>query len=55
MATKFLDQLREVLRLERYSDRTEQASVDWVRRFIFHDKRHPAEMGAPACLTPRRG
>jgi len=29
-----------------YSIRTEQAYVDWTRRFIlFHNKRHPAEMG----------
>ncbi|MGB9872428.1 MAG: integron integrase, partial [Anaerolineae bacterium] len=48
MAKKLLDQLREVLRLKHYSYRTEQAYVDWVRRFIlFHNKRHPAEMGAP--------
>lgn len=31
-----------------YSTRTEQAYVDWIRRFIlFHGKRHPADMGAP--------
>ena len=48
MAKKLLDQLREVLRLKHYSYRTEQAYVDWVRRFIlFHGKRHPAEMGTP--------
>ncbi|MGQ9594822.1 MAG: phage integrase N-terminal SAM-like domain-containing protein [Anaerolineae bacterium] len=48
MAKKLLDQLREVLRLKHYSYRTEEAYVDWVRRFIlFHNKRHPAEMGAP--------
>lgn len=48
MAKKLLDQLREALRLKHYSYRTEQAYVDWVRRFIlFHNKRHPAEMGAP--------
>jgi hypothetical protein len=29
------------------SRRTEEAYVAWIRRFIFfHDKRHPAEMGA---------
>jgi integron integrase len=29
------------------SPRTEEAYVGWIRRFIlFHDKRHPAEMGA---------
>jgi integron integrase len=48
MAKKLLDQLREELRLKHYSYRTEQAYVDWVRRFIlFHNKRHPAEMGVP--------
>jgi len=48
MAGKLLDQLREALRLKHYSYRTEEAYVDWVRRFIlFHGKRHPAEMGAP--------
>lgn len=44
---KLLDQLRMRLRLKRYSIRTEQQYVHWVRRFIlFHGKRHPAEMGA---------
>jgi integron integrase len=32
--------------VKRYSIRTEQAYLDWIRRFIlFHEKRHPAEMG----------
>jgi len=45
---KFLDQLRVCLRVRHYSLRTEDAYVDWVRRFIlFHGKRHPQEMGAP--------
>ncbi len=48
MAKKLLDQLRDTLRLRHYSYRTEEAYVEWARRFIlFHDKRHPAEMGAP--------
>ena len=35
------------LRTRHYSIRTEQVYLDWVRRFIlFHDKRHPREMGA---------
>jgi integron integrase len=34
------------MRARRYSRRTEQAYVDWVRRFIlFHGKRHPRELG----------
>lgn len=44
---KLLDRMREALRVRRYSLRTEEAYVDWVRRFIlFHGKRHPREMGA---------
>ncbi len=32
--------------MKHYSVRTEQAYVDWIRRFIlFHHKRHPNEMG----------
>jgi site-specific recombinase XerD len=43
---RLLDRVRWHLRVKRYSIRTEQAYVDWIRRFIlFHDKRHPAEMG----------
>jgi integrase len=45
---KLLDQVREVLRLKHYSIRTEEAYVDWIRRFILHhEKRHPAQMGEP--------
>ena len=44
---KLLDQLRDRLRVKHYSIRTEQAYVEWVRRFVlFHGKRHPREMGA---------
>ena len=42
---KLLDQIRDAIRLKHYSIRTEQAYVDWIKRFIlFHNKRHPAEM-----------
>ena len=45
-APKLLDRVRWHLRVKHYSIRTEQAYVDWIRRFIlFHGKRHPAEMG----------
>jgi site-specific recombinase XerD len=45
---KLLDQVREALRLKHYALRTEQAYVNWIKRFIlFHDKRHPREMGVP--------
>jgi integron integrase len=44
---KLLDQLRIAIRTRHYSVRTEQSYVDWARRFIlFHDKRHPKDMGA---------
>jgi len=45
---KFLDQVAAAIRLRRMSYRTEQAYVDWAKRFIlFHNKRHPKDMGAP--------
>jgi integron integrase len=45
---KLLDQVRDTLRLKHYSIRTENSYVDWIRRYIlFHNKRHPREMGAP--------
>ena len=44
---KLLDLLRQRIRVLHYSIRTEQAYVDWARRFIlFHGKRHPRDMGA---------
>jgi integron integrase len=43
---RLLDQVRDKIRLKHYSIRTEQAYLDWIRRFIlFHNKRHPLEMG----------
>ncbi len=43
---KVLDRVRSAIRARHYSLRTEEAYVGWVRRFIlFHNKRHPAEMG----------
>ena len=42
---RLLDQVRETIRRKHYSIRTEQAYVDWIKRYIFfHNKRHPAEM-----------
>ena len=43
---KLLDQVRDVIRKKYYSIRTEQAYVDWIKRYIlFHQKRHPKDMG----------
>lgn len=45
---RLLDQLRDVIRRKHYSIRTEEAYVNWARRFIlFHNKRHPNQMGGP--------
>jgi hypothetical protein len=42
---KLLDQVRDVIRRKHYSIRTEEAYVDWIKRFIiYHDKRHPSEV-----------
>jgi integron integrase len=45
---KLLDQLRDIMRLKHYSIRTERSYTSWIKRFIlFHDKRHPKDMGEP--------
>jgi integron integrase len=44
---RLLDQVRDRIRFRHFSIRTEQAYLDWIKRFIrFHGKRHPASMGA---------
>jgi hypothetical protein len=46
-APKLLDRVRGVVRARHYSRRTEEAYVQWIRRYIlFHQKRHPSELGA---------
>jgi len=43
---KLLEQVRMLIRRRHYSLRTEEAYVSWIKRFIlFHDKRHPKDMG----------
>jgi integron integrase len=43
---KLLDQYSEFLRNRHYSLRTEKTYISWVRQYIlYHDKRHPREMG----------
>ncbi len=45
---KLLDRVRAAIRARHYSIRTEEAYVGWITRFIlFHNKRHPSEMGEP--------
>jgi hypothetical protein len=43
---KLLD--RALIRVKHDSIRTEQTYLRWMKEFIlYHNKRHPAEMGAP--------
>jgi site-specific recombinase XerD len=45
---KLLDQVRTTIRLRGMSYQTEKTYADWIKRYIlFHNKRHPREMGAP--------
>jgi len=42
----FLEEVCDVMRVQHYAIRTEQAYVEWIKRFIlYHGKRHPDEMG----------
>ena len=46
---KLLDQVRAAIRARQYSPRTEQAYLQWVRRYVlFHGRRHPATLDAAA-------
>jgi len=46
---KLLDQMRAVVRTLYYSIRTEDAYIDWARRYIlFHNKVHQAQLWAPS-------
>jgi hypothetical protein len=42
---RFMEIVRRRLRERRYSRRTEETYVHWIRRFIrFHDRRHPKDL-----------
>jgi len=44
---KLLDQVRTTMRAAHYSKSTEESYISWIKRFIlFHNKRHPKDMGA---------
>ena len=46
MRSRFLDRVREVIRINQFSYSTEKTYVGWIYRYIiFHNKRHPEEMG----------
>jgi hypothetical protein len=43
---KLADQVRIAVRTKHYCLRTEEAYVNWIKRFtLFHNKRHPREPG----------
>jgi integron integrase len=43
---KLLTRVREAIKVRHYSEKTTEAYVGWIKRFIvFHGKRHPGEMG----------
>ncbi len=45
-SSPFLEEVRQLMRVQYYAIRTEQSYIEWIKRFIlFHDKRHPSEMG----------
>ena len=46
-APRLLDRVRDTIQRRRYSRRTEETYVHWIRRFIHHSgKRHPMLLGA---------
>ncbi len=45
---RLLETVRRTLRERRYSRRTEEAYVHWIRRYVvFHDRRHPRDLSEP--------
>jgi len=44
--SRFLDQVREVIRSSQFSYSTEKTYISWIYRYIiYHRKKHPGEMG----------
>ena len=55
-APKLLAQVVDALRIRRYSIRTEEAYVHWVKAYIrFHELRHLPHMGARRGIAGRYG
>lgn len=42
---KLLEEVSDKIRLKHYFYRTEDIYIQWIRRVLFHNKRHPKEMG----------
>ena len=48
MPSRLLDHLQPTLRRRHYAPLTEASYLHWIRRyFLFHHKRHPANMATP--------
>ena len=46
--SRLLDDVRRAIRVKHFSIRTEEAYIQWIKRYIyFHNKKHPADMGEP--------
>jgi len=44
--SKFMDELRDKIRVKQYAYKTEKTYLDWAERYIrFHQLRHPKDMG----------
>jgi integron integrase len=44
---KLLERVRETIHRKHYSQKTEQAYLNWIKQYIlFHDKKHPQDMAA---------
>ena len=49
---KLLDQVRQCIRLKHLSLRTEETYLNWIKRYVvFHNKRHPLELGEQDART----
>ena len=49
---RLMERVRRVARERRYSSRTEDAYVYWIRRYIYaNDRRHPADLGEAEVRT----
>ena len=43
---KLLEQVSDRIRVKQYSNKTEQAYLNWIKQYIlFHNKKHPTELG----------
>jgi integron integrase len=49
---RLIDQVRQTIRAHRFSPRTEEAYIGWIRRYIvFHGKVHPAQLDGRAIAS----